>query len=114
MVGQRVYAIGNPFGFSGHDDARHHLGDPSVRCRAGNKIDDAIQTDASVNPGNSGGPLLNSRGEVIGITTLIATNPNGNADQSAGIGFAIPINYGEGCAGRLCAMAACGGRRWIS
>jgi S1-C subfamily serine protease len=54
-------------------------------------VDDAIQTDASVNPGNSGGPLLNSRGEVIGITTMIATNPNSNADQSAGIGFAIPI-----------------------
>jgi S1-C subfamily serine protease len=58
---------------------------------SGNKIEDAIQTDASINPGNSGGPLLNSRGEVIGITTLIATNPNSNADQSAGIGFAIPI-----------------------
>jgi S1-C subfamily serine protease len=63
----------------------------SVALPTGNKIDDAIQTDASVNPGNSGGPLLNSRGEVIGITTLIASNPNGGADQSAGIGFAIPI-----------------------
>jgi S1-C subfamily serine protease len=42
-----------------------------------------------VNPGNSGGPLLNSRGEVIGITTMIASN---GADQSSGIGFAIPIN----------------------
>ena len=48
----------------------------SVGMPSGNKIEDAIQTDASVNPGNSGGPLLNSRGEVIGITTLIATNPN--------------------------------------
>ena len=63
----------------------------SVQMPSGNRIDDAIQTDASVNPGNSGGPLLNSRGEVIGITTLIASNPNGGADQSAGIGFAIPI-----------------------
>jgi S1-C subfamily serine protease len=63
----------------------------SVAMPSGNKIEDAIQTDASVNPGNSGGPLLNSRGEVIGITTLIASNPNGGADQSAGIGFAIPI-----------------------
>jgi len=44
-----------------------------------------------VNPGNSGGPLLNSHGEVIGITTMIASNPNGGAEQSAGIGFAIPI-----------------------
>ena len=55
----------------------------------GSPYDRFIQTDAAVNPGNSGGPLLNSRGEVIGITTLIASN---GADQSSGIGFAIPIN----------------------
>jgi S1-C subfamily serine protease len=61
----------------------------SIRGPQGNPIEDAIQTDASVNPGNSGGPLLNSRGEVIGITTLIA---NSGANQSAGIGFAIPID----------------------
>jgi S1-C subfamily serine protease len=61
----------------------------SVRGPENNPIDDAIQTDASVNPGNSGGPLLNSRGEVIGVTTMIASN---GADQSSGIGFAIPIN----------------------
>jgi S1-C subfamily serine protease len=61
----------------------------SVRGPEGNPIEDAIQTDASVNPGNSGGPLLNSHGEVIGITTMIASN---GADQSSGIGFAIPIN----------------------
>jgi S1-C subfamily serine protease len=63
----------------------------SIEMPSGNKIEDAIQTDASVNPGNSGGPLLNSHGDVIGITTMIASNPNGGADQSAGIGFAIPI-----------------------
>jgi S1-C subfamily serine protease len=61
----------------------------SIRGPQGNPIEDAIQTDAAVNPGNSGGPLLNSRGEVIGITTLIANN---GADQSSGIGFAIPVN----------------------
>ena len=60
----------------------------SIRGPQNNPIEDAIQTDAAVNPGNSGGPLLNSQGEVIGITTLIASN---GADQSSGIGFAIPI-----------------------
>jgi len=91
VVGQRVYALGNPFGFSGTMTRGIISAIRSVGMPSGNKIEDAIQTDASVNPGNSGGPLLNSRGEVIGITTLIASNPNGGADQSAGIGFAIPI-----------------------
>jgi S1-C subfamily serine protease len=91
MVGQQVYAIGNPFGFQGTMTRGIISALRSVQLPTGMKIDNAIQTDASVNPGNSGGPLLNSRGEVIGITTLIAGNPNGGADQSAGIGFAIPI-----------------------
>jgi S1-C subfamily serine protease len=91
VVGQRVYAIGNPFGFSGTMTRGMISAIRSIQMPSGNKIDDAIQTDASINPGNSGGPLLNSRGDVIGITTLIASNPNGGADQSAGIGFAIPI-----------------------
>ncbi|MDQ2834200.1 MAG: trypsin-like peptidase domain-containing protein [Acidobacteriota bacterium] len=88
-VGQRVYAIGNPFGLSGTMTRGIISAIRSIHGPQGNPIEDAIQTDASVNPGNSGGPLLNSRGEVIGITTLIASN---GADQSSGIGFAIPIN----------------------
>ena len=88
-VGQRVYAIGNPFGLSGTMTRGIISAIRSVRGPDSNLIEDAIQTDASVNPGNSGGPLLNSRGEVIGITTMIASN---GADQSSGIGFAIPIN----------------------
>ncbi|HEY3991016.1 MAG TPA: trypsin-like peptidase domain-containing protein, partial [Acidobacteriaceae bacterium] len=95
MVGQRVYAIGNPFGFQGTMTRGIISALRSVELPSGMKIDNAIQTDAAVNPGNSGGPLLNSHGEVIGINSLIATNPNGNleeAPQSAGIGFAIPIN----------------------
>jgi S1-C subfamily serine protease len=88
-VGQRVYAIGNPFGLSGTMTRGIISAIRSVRGPEGNPIEDAIQTDASVNPGNSGGPLLNSRGEVIGITTMIASN---GAEQSSGIGFAIPIN----------------------
>jgi S1-C subfamily serine protease len=91
-VGQRVYAIGNPFGFQGTMTRGIISALRSVELPSGVKIDNAIQTDAAVNPGNSGGPLLNSHGEVIGITTMIAGNPNGGAAQSAGIGFAIPIS----------------------
>jgi S1-C subfamily serine protease len=89
MVGQRVYAIGNPFGLNGTMTRGIISAIRSIRGPNGNPIEDAIQTDAAVNPGNSGGPLLNSHGDVIGITTMIASN---GADQSSGIGFAIPIN----------------------
>jgi S1-C subfamily serine protease len=88
QVGQKVYAIGNPFGLSGTMTSGIISSIRSVRGGEGAPIEDAIQTDAAINPGNSGGPLLNSHGEVIGINTMILSN----ADQSAGIGFAIPIN----------------------
>lgn len=88
-VGQKVYAIGNPFGLSGTMTRGIVSSMRSIMGPTGLPIDDAIQTDAAINPGNSGGPLLNSRGEVIGINSQIAT---GGAEQSAGIGFAIPIN----------------------
>jgi S1-C subfamily serine protease len=91
-VGQKVYAIGNPFGLSG-TMTRGIISSirtlPAARDSESGSIEDAIQTDAAINPGNSGGPLLNSRGEVIGINTMIASN---GANQSSGIGFAIPIN----------------------
>ncbi|MFP5229128.1 MAG: S1C family serine protease, partial [Acidobacteriota bacterium] len=61
----------------------------SVKGPEGGIIQDAIQTDAAMNPGNSGGPLLNSHGDVIGINSMIAQN---GAEQNAGIGFAIPID----------------------
>ena len=88
-VGQKVYAIGNPFGLSGTMTRGIISSIRSVRGPEGGGIDQAIQTDAAINPGNSGGPLLNSRGEVIGINSMIFT---GGAEQSAGVGFAIPIN----------------------
>ena len=88
-VGQKVYAIGNPFGLSGTMIRGIISSIRSVRGSEGNAIDKAIQTDAAINPGNSGGPLLNSHGEVIGINSMILT---GGAEQSAGVGFAIPIN----------------------
>jgi len=88
-VGQKVYAIGNPFGLSGTMTRGIISSIRSINGAEGSPIDNAIQTDAAINPGNSGGPLLNSRGEVIGITTMIASN---GADQNSGVGFAIPIN----------------------
>ena len=88
-VGQKVYAIGNPFGLSGTMTRGIISSIRSIRGPEGNAIDQAIQTDAAINPGNSGGPLLNWHGEVIGINSMILT---GGAEQSAGVGFAIPIN----------------------
>ncbi len=88
QVGQKVYAIGNPFGLSGTLTRGIVSSIQSVQEPDGVAIEEAIQTDAAINPGNSGGPLLNWHGEVIGINTMIASN----VGQSAGIGFAIPIN----------------------
>ena len=87
-VGQKVYAIGNPFGLSGTMTRGIVSSIRPVQEPDGMRIDEAIQTDAAINPGNSGGPLLNWHGEVIGINTMIASS----VGQSAGIGFAIPIN----------------------
>ncbi|HEX3354523.1 MAG TPA: trypsin-like peptidase domain-containing protein [Terriglobales bacterium] len=88
QVGQKVYAIGNPFGLSGTMTRGIISSIRPVQEPDGMRIEEAIQTDAAINPGNSGGPLLNWHGEVIGINTMIASN----VGQSAGIGFAIPVN----------------------
>src|SRR6266849_6648127 len=89
QVGQKVLAIGNPFGFQSTltTGVVSALG-RTVQTSETTLIDEAIQTDAAINRGNSGGPLINSRGEVIGINSAIYT-PTGT---TAGIGFAIPIN----------------------
>jgi S1-C subfamily serine protease len=87
-VGQKVFAIGNPFGLSGTMTRGIISSIRPVRGPEGNYVDEAIQTDAAINPGNSGGPLLNAHGEVIGINTFILSQ----VGQSSGIGFAIPIN----------------------
>jgi S1-C subfamily serine protease len=88
QVGQKVYAIGNPFGLAGTMTRGIVSSIRPVKEPNGAAIDEAIQTDAAINPGNSGGPLMNGHGEVIGINTMILSS----VGQNAGIGFAIPIN----------------------
>jgi S1-C subfamily serine protease len=88
-VGQKVFAIGNPFGLdytltSGIVSAL----DRSLEEDSGTTIEHLIQTDAAINPGNSGGPLLDSAGRLIGINTAIFS-PSG---AYAGIGFAVPVD----------------------
>jgi S1-C subfamily serine protease len=98
QVGQKVLAIGNPFGFQSTltTGVVSALG-RTVQTSETTFIDEAIQTDAAINRGNSGGPLINSHGEVIGINSAIYT-PSGT---TAGIGFAIPVNTAKGIASDL-------------
>jgi S1-C subfamily serine protease len=95
QVGQKVLAIGNPFGFQSTltTGVVSALG-RTVQTGETTFIDEAIQTDAAINRGNSGGPLINTHGEVIGINSAIYT-PSGT---TAGIGFAIPINTAKSIA----------------
>ena len=91
QVGQKVLAIGNPFGLDGTlttgiISSLHR----SVPSEQGRDMADMVQTDAAINPGNSGGPLLDSQGNVIGINTMIVGAAN------VGIGFALPINRAKG------------------
>jgi S1-C subfamily serine protease len=89
QVGQKVFAVGNPFGL----DQTLTTGIVSALGRSipaitGRAIEDVIQTDAAINPGNTGGPLLDSAGRLIGVNTAIYS-PSGT---SAGIGFAVPVD----------------------
>lgn len=90
QVGQKVLAIGNPFGFAGTltTGVVSSIGRSIAAGQNDQKLEGLIQTDAAINSGNSGGPLLDSSGNVIGINTAIV-GPNGT---NIGIGFAMPIN----------------------
>jgi S1-C subfamily serine protease len=88
-VGQRVYTLGNPFGLEGTltTGIISNL-NRTLPNRLGREMKSIIQTDAAMNPGNSGGPLLDTGGRMIGMNVAIATK----SGQSAGLGFAIPVN----------------------
>src|SRR3954451_3932958 len=88
-VGQRVYTLGNPFGLEGTltTGIVSNL-NRTLPSRTGRDMKSIIQTDAAMNPGNSGGPLLDTGGRMIGMNVAIATKTG----QNAGLGFAIPIN----------------------
>ncbi|MDC0202580.1 trypsin-like peptidase domain-containing protein [Candidatus Nitrosopelagicus sp.] len=88
-VGEKIAAIGNPFGLSGSMTAGivSQMG-RLLPQETGYSIPDVIQTDAAINPGNSGGPLINMKGEVVGINTAIQSATG----EFSGIGFAVPSN----------------------
>jgi 2-alkenal reductase len=91
-VGQWVFAIGNPYGL-GVSLSRGIISglDRPVELGGGKRIDNAIQTDASLNPGNSGGPLLDARGCLIGMATAMVAVPAGPSN----VGFALPVDLLE-------------------
>lgn len=88
QVGQMVIAIGNPFGLQGSMTTGIVSGLGRLLEGARYSIPDIIQTDAAVNPGNSGGPLLDLYGNVIGVNSAIASPVRG----SSGVGYAVPVN----------------------
>jgi S1-C subfamily serine protease len=98
QVGADVFAVGNPLGLQASLSAGVvSATDRAVRAQGGRELRDLIQFDAAVNPGNSGGPLLNRDGQVVGIVTGLA-NPTKQA-YFVGIGFAVPIATAGGVAG---------------
>jgi len=100
-VGDEAFAVGNPFGLYGSMSAGVISGFNRTfqPVHTDQKLEGLIQIDAAVNPGNSGGPLLNRSGQVIGIVTGIV-NPS-EQNFFVGIGFAVPINVAVGGMGSV-------------
>jgi S1-C subfamily serine protease len=97
QVGDDAYAVGNPFGYVASLSAGVVSGlERTAETNEGKTLHGLIQFDAAVNPGNSGGPLLNRGGQVIGIVTALA-NPS-HSGSFIGIGFAVPIGTAGGAA----------------
>jgi S1-C subfamily serine protease len=97
QVGDEAYAVGHPLGYVGSLSAGVISGlDRSVEGESGRRLQGLIQFDTAVNPGNSGGPLLNRAGQVIGIVTALA-NPSRDG-YFIGVGFAVPIGTAGGAA----------------
>jgi serine protease DegS len=95
QVGDAVLAIGNPFGLS--QTVTHGIVSATGRNQLGvATFENFIQTDAAINAGNSGGALVNERGELIGINTAVLNKGRGSAINVEGIGFAIPMNLARG------------------
>ena len=91
-VGESIAAIGDPFGYQRSISTGIVSGlDRTIQAPNGFTVAHAIQTDAALNPGNSGGPVLDASGQVVGIVDQIATGDSG-AEQSSGVGFAVPID----------------------
>ncbi len=106
-VGQRVYAIGNPFGLAGGPTVTSGVISSVNRTIESQRgmLENLVQTDAPINPGNSGGPLVDLGGKVIAISTAIIP-------YAQGIGFAIPINSAKRCTGEM-ADEGVGSRPWL-
>jgi putative serine protease PepD len=95
QVGDSVAAIGDPFGYRRSMSVGIVSGlDRTIQGLNGVSVGHAVQTDAAIDPGNSGGPLLNAKGQVIGIIDQIATG-NSGADSSTGVGFAVSSNVAK-------------------
>ena len=91
--GQGVVAIGSPFGYEESITAGIVSAvDRDIQAPNGYSIPNTIQTDAPINHGNSGGPLIDSSGRVVGVNVQIAADDSGGSSQNAGVGFAVPSN----------------------